>query len=767
MNLSILQTLSDCCSKIIPLIPPQQHSIISTYLSDILSHFSTQNLSSLNKTFELLLSTSTTESLFYEIYQLFNHIYCFLTNDGQTTSNILQPSYDSEIVYKFQDYLKQAKTTEPSSNHITIVMTTCKRYDLFTRTVISILKYVRDLPQYLYDWIVIDDNSDQDMKHKMKQDFPFIHFIYKDESMKGHPKSLNMIWDLVKTPYLFNIEDDWEFFFEDNYITKMLNIFQYSNNNHIGQVLVNINYSEDMTSYKTVKGASLHHYNNHNGQHIPFWIHNYYTGEVLQQKTNEIGPNSLYWPHFSCRVGLSKMDILRKVGTFNEQASHFEMEYAQRYNSLGYKTAFLNGTFCLHIGRRTYERKTNKVNAYDLNQQNQFGESTSTIKTNHHSSIKPKKIEIRTFVINLKRRIDRLQSFIQLNQSKLTSFDIIEGHDGKNELPSHRIMRCFRSGDYDYRAGIVGCAISHINAWKTFMQDRTAEYAIILEDDVNVVPNFQEKIIYLLNQYSQQFDILMLHQNPWKKTSLQFKFNIPYAYSLSVEQAFQQNMGSAAAYILTRQGATNLINHIHKKGVYNAIDWVIMKTAETQRILYSSPYLVEANCFQTSQADTDIQTEYNKLKWSDHDWDRYELQYLYTLLTKSIYYQEVINRTPNLSISIKKDTIQSNETSQSTYLQHLINTDPTLISKFNFTKTEGIITFLYSSTIYWNKITDYVCILPIQAIKQEDKQQLNRYAIKWFYTNQLFYIIPDKYIISTVLQEKVFGDFYLNIVSPF
>jgi hypothetical protein len=34
------------------------------------------------------------------------------------------------------------------------------------------------------------------------------------------------------------------------------------------------------------------------------------------------------------------------------------------------------------------------------------------------------------------------------------------------------------------------------------------------------------------------------------------------------------------------------------------------------------------------------------------------------------------------------------------------------------------------------------------------------------YTNQLFYILPDKYVTKGVLEDKVFRDEYLNLVKP-
>ncbi len=689
----------------------------------------------LNTLFETIFALKIKdESLYYEVYKLHNYIYSILTKDGIEPSILTQP-YDSTRVLQ---YNKQG--------NVTLFTTTCKRYDLFRRMVTSVLYYIRDISTHVYDWIVVDDNSDEEMRCKMREEFPFLHIIYKNESQKGHPKSMNMIFDIVQTPYVFNIEDDWEFFFSDDYITKMLYVLNHSDQK-LGQVLVNLNYAEDTTHYSSVKGATSYIINQ-----IPYWVHNHYTGEELHHQNQKLGcSNSLYWPHFSLRVGITRMDVLREIGSFNEKANHFEMEYANRYTSSGYKTAFLNGVFCLHIGRRTYERHTEKSNAYELNNENQFGESFKTTRA-------PKQVEILTFVINLKRRVDRLQTFVSTNEGKISSFDVVEGFDGKNGQTSHKIMKAFKSGDYDYRSGIVGCAISHVSVWKKFLQDRTTEYAIILEDDVDICPHFQDKIVYLIQRYQDQFDVIMLHQNPWQKWHFDFQLGIPKAESLTVEQAFKQNMGSAAAYIVSRKGATQLLQHVSEKGMYNAVDWVIMKSGAIQRVLYSVPQLVKANCFQTGKADTDIQTEYTKLKWSDDEWDRHEIEYIHNMLITSVYYNE--SKVKQVTLTVRGDNIVEKELS-------ILFDSWIPKEKFTFSKTEGLISIIYTHTLLWTRLVDYVFIIPINRVKTEDYQQLNRYAVKWYTTNRYVYIIPDKYVTPKVLQDKVFGNKYLNLVQPF
>ena len=111
----------------------------------------------------------------------------------------------------------------------------------------------------------------------MKELYPFINFIFKTKQQKGHPKSMNFIFELVKTRYIFNIEDDWEFFIKDNYITRCLNIFNNAKcTSTIGQVLLNLNYTEDTNSAINIWGSKMK-YTKFNQR---YFIHTHYENQL-------------------------------------------------------------------------------------------------------------------------------------------------------------------------------------------------------------------------------------------------------------------------------------------------------------------------------------------------------------------------------------------------------------------------------------------------------------------------------------------------------
>jgi hypothetical protein len=270
--------------------------------------------------------------------------------------------YDYE---KIQNIPKQNKL-----NDIIVTITSCKRFDLFQKTLNSFINCNLDL-DLIKEWFVIDDNSSPEDISKMKELYPFLTVIQKDITQKGHPKSMNILRNLALTQeekYIFHMEDDWSFFRKDNYIRKCLDVLKKSSN--YGQCLINMNYAElpsDNIAGGFFKVTPLGtRYLEH--EYIPESQHKY---------TNQ--PNCCYWPHFSFRPSLIKTRVFREVGVFNEQSEHFEMEYARRYIQKGFKSCFLYSISSKHTGRLTSERHNpSKKNAYDLN-----GESLFVKKNNN------------------------------------------------------------------------------------------------------------------------------------------------------------------------------------------------------------------------------------------------------------------------------------------------------------------------------------------------------------------------------------------------
>ena len=81
--------------------------------------------------------------------------------------------YDANRVQLFTDFLQGNTQGNTQGKDVTITMTSCKRYDLFRRTVSSFVNCCLDY-HYIKQWIVIDDNSSDEDINQMKTDFPFL-----------------------------------------------------------------------------------------------------------------------------------------------------------------------------------------------------------------------------------------------------------------------------------------------------------------------------------------------------------------------------------------------------------------------------------------------------------------------------------------------------------------------------------------------------------------------------------------------------------------
>ena len=326
--------------------------------------------------------------------------------------------YDnSSYYYKIIDSVKPA-----DDNLITFTITTCKRIDLFTKTMNSFLRCCTDKNK-ISRWLCVDDNSSEEDRKLMKKMYPFMEFIHKSIDEKGHARSMNIIRKNVKTPYQIHMEDDWLFYEKRNYISESFEIL--CQNRTIGQCLFNKNYTE-VPKETYVKGGYL----NMTQTGIRYYIHEYCNTDELKKNFSKRHGNCLnssYWPHFSFRPSMLKTSIYKVLGEFNEKSNHFEMDYAHRYTKAKYVSAFMDGMFCKHIGKLTTEKSSDKPNAYALNDEAQFtGVKPKKVeKAVERSVVKPEKnISTMLFVVNLKHRKDRLQKFVMQMKNNMKIRDM-------------------------------------------------------------------------------------------------------------------------------------------------------------------------------------------------------------------------------------------------------------------------------------------------------------------------------------------------------
>lgn len=508
--------------------------------------------------------------------------------------------YKPENVEKWTRYFNRDKSDKKQL--ITITSTTCKRLDLFKKTINSFLECCLDFDKFEIDkWLVMDDNSSQEDRDEMKKLYPFMTFYNKTRAQKGHARSINLMLRHVNTPYLFHLEDDWQFYYKDNFFTLLYQVLQ--EKDEYKQVLLNNMYGEIPEHEQLIGG----YWNRVAESGLNYIVHEYTATEEEKTAFNrkwQFKPNCAYWPHFSFRPGLSKVQLFRDLGEFNEDVWHFEMNYAHKYVAKGYKTCFLPGMVCKHIGKLTSDREG--INAYVLNEEFQFyGEKKITYMK-----------RLATYYVNLDRRPDRKELFEKVMRDismPITRFSAVDGY-ALEMTP--QMYHLFDKNDYNYRKGIVGCALSHIRIWIKHYYDEISkqrDFLMVMEDDLyfakNVLPSKFEDIVEQSLEYmdKNEVDLLFLQYTP-RNPNFISQDALVYRH-VDAQKALQFSFGGTGCYIITKKGIEKMLEFINKNSMTNAIDTVMQKSANFLNVAYLEPLLVVLD--MNKEGDTDIQFNYD------------------------------------------------------------------------------------------------------------------------------------------------------------
>lgn len=531
--------------------------------------------------------------LFYRIQihedpslDLFHSLNQFMKKKKQTGGCIIDDLYE---LWDFLFSIHRKTLCSPSKINFTnkerprlmLTFTTCKRLDLFKQTVYSLLNTIEDVQSIEY-WFCVDDNSSNEDRKEMKELFPWITYYHKSFEEKGHRKSMNIIYqklEELKPEFWFHLEDDFLFFKPIN-IGKITSYFGLLENQNVKQILLNRNYAETIKDYK-IDGCAKSNIKD-------IAIHEHKKGVFSYC-------NCHYWPHYSFRPSITKVDAVLELGDFHTANHFFEMDYANRFSNKGYESAFLNEITNMHIGKLTSENNAEKQNAYALNQEEQFENKEPYIK-----------------IINLKRRKDRKENMeILMNKQHISCWEIVEATDGNNLKPSLEIASLFYGNDFCNRKGVIGCALSHYDLWKKLLADNKSNYYVIFEDDVEVDKQFYDRF-YSLQKEMVEKDFLFLgyhmYENHRKNVETKYKNN----HSKIEIQELNKDLyiGGYFCYSINKTGAKKLIDYIDNNGIKHGIDYLNLIHDELDSY-ECVPQLVFSEWNENGkQIDSDIQNIY-------------------------------------------------------------------------------------------------------------------------------------------------------------
>jgi GR25 family glycosyltransferase involved in LPS biosynthesis len=217
-------------------------------------------------------------------------------------------------------------------------------------------------------------------------------------------------------------------------------------------------------------------------------------------------------------------------------------------------------------------------------------------------------------LINLKRRLDRKNNMMEKLQNvsiNTNEYEIIEAVDGKELKPTMYIKKLFEGNNFNYKRGVIGCALSHINLWERLINDDKNDYYVILEDDITFVDNFKEKLersIELFLENKIEYALIGAHQitnENLNKDNIQIVNNNDYFWSCTY------------GYIISKTGSKKLLESIKNTSIKCPIDYSCIYTSCFD-VYFLNEYIVHSyDYFYTN--DTDIQNVYDFLDFSNMD----------------------------------------------------------------------------------------------------------------------------------------------------
>lgn len=479
-------------------------------------------------------------------------------------------------------------------------ITSCKRLDLFEKTMNSIMHTWKDLDKIDY-FLCVDDNSNPHDRTRMQSLYPYMKFYMKTPAEKGHRQSMNIIWEhlnRLRPMFWIHMEDDFLFFREEYYVMRSVVHLTRHRNANIHQILFNRNYAE-LYDWSTNGGLQIER------------------GLLVHVQSDSIpGRNCGYWPHYSFRPSVVRVEPILALGNYDSPNAFFEMDYARRWTAAGYKSAFYDTVMCLHIGKLTSDKTG--ANAYTLNGESQFGGSIPTLVV---EELMGDPTASKTLVVNLVRRADRRATMEEtLRRMDMSGCEFFEAVDGQALTVTNEIITLFAGNDFNSRRGYIGCALSHYRIWQRLVADASCGYYVIFEDDISLCENFTERLQEAKSYFvDNHVDIMMLG---YTEADREARFQAGVSPFAPLNRA--KYLGGTFGYIISQRAARAYLDYIRDNGIRHGIDYLLKLLPDSLSFVSVHPHIVHTEWADSisSGVDSDIQYDGERLnlfeEWEFH-----------------------------------------------------------------------------------------------------------------------------------------------------
>lgn len=192
---------------------------------------------------------------------------------------------------------------------------------------------------------------------------------------------------------------------------------------------------------------------------------------------------------------------------------------------------------------------------------------------------------MKTYYITVKNLSHNQDKLLYLRNFNLDPI-IVKGVNGNNE---NDYIYSYEYKNYiseQYKTfgpkGAIGCFLSHIKVWKRFICDKNNEddKIMVLEDDIILQDNFNEKLKLVLKDVPSDYDILYLGYIGGSVFNL-----IGSLLGINRdEKKITENIiipcisFATHAYVISRKGINNILNRLEKFKVDNHIDYYLQSS---------------------------------------------------------------------------------------------------------------------------------------------------------------------------------------------
>jgi len=222
-------------------------------------------------------------------------------------------------------------------------------------------------------------------------------------------------------------------------------------------------------------------------------------------------------------------------------------------------------------------------------------------------------------VVNLDRRSDRWNEFVKLaNGEDFFRYDRFSAVDGMVlQMDSDTSLLFKNFAHRRPKKGEVGCALSHLNIWKSVTKD-----TLVLEDDIRFCEGFNDRLSMMyrhIKEIEPEFDIMYIgyhiNKDVVQKSDIDIdnicieSFSDIMKTSGTREHIFGRHGGGTYGYIISHIGAKKLISSLSIGGFIFPVDYQMLLSAkiENMKVFCCTTPLVLSDMYERNGVDTDIQ----------------------------------------------------------------------------------------------------------------------------------------------------------------